>query len=127
MNYVPIEVPQEEEAPQWVKYEEELEINDLPQQLRWRITSRVTKRFNESNVSDCDLLQETLTQIQEYADVGMTVRGTYVQPGKQPPEGDRKLFLSIESTNELAISKAKAEIMRLLKEEFRRQVSYQSN
>lgn len=27
------------------KYEEELEINDFPQQARWRVTSKVSKKF----------------------------------------------------------------------------------
>ena len=45
------------------------------------------------------------------------MRGTYVLKGKQAPEGERKLFLAIESTDELAVSKAKKEVIRLLKEE----------
>ena len=32
-----------------------------------------------------------------------------------PPEGERKLYLAIESTLELAVQKAKVEITRLLK------------
>jgi hypothetical protein len=32
-----------------------------------------------------------------------------------PPEGERKLYLAIESTAELAVQKAKVEITRLLK------------
>lgn len=82
------------------KYEEELEINDFPQQARWRVTSK-----------------EALALICEYSEAGITVRGTYVLPGKQPPEGERKLYLAIESTDELAVSKAKKEVIRLLKEE----------
>ena len=45
------------------------------------------------------------------------ISGTYYGPGKAVPEGDRKLFLAIESTQELAVQKAKVEITRLLKEE----------
>ena len=75
-------------------------INDFPQQARWRVTSK-----------------EALAQISEYSDAGITVRGTYFPPNKPVPEGERKLFLAIESTNELAVQKAKVEIMRLLKEE----------
>jgi ATP-dependent RNA helicase DDX46/PRP5 len=45
------------------------------------------------------------------------VRGTFVPTGKQPPEGERKLYLAIESCSELAVSKAKREITRLIKEE----------
>uniref|UniRef100_A0A1Y1K3C5 Helicase C-terminal domain-containing protein n=1 Tax=Photinus pyralis TaxID=7054 RepID=A0A1Y1K3C5_PHOPY len=82
------------------KYEEELEINDFPQQARWRVTSK-----------------EALAQISEYSEAGITVRGTYVQPGKSPPEGERKLYLAIESTSDIAVTKAKAEITRLIKEE----------
>ncbi|XP_018323834.1 probable ATP-dependent RNA helicase DDX46 [Agrilus planipennis] len=82
------------------KYEEELEINDFPQQARWRVTSK-----------------EALAQISEYSEAGITVRGTYVPSGKNPPEGERKLYLAIESTSDIAVSKAKSEITRLIKEE----------
>ncbi|XP_040165907.1 probable ATP-dependent RNA helicase DDX46 isoform X1 [Anopheles arabiensis] len=82
------------------KYEEELEINDFPQQARWKVTSK-----------------EALAQISEYSEAGLTVRGTYVPPGKNPPDGERKLYLAIESCNELAVTKAKREITRLIKEE----------
>lgn len=40
------------------KYEEELEINDFPQQARWKVTSK-----------------EALAQISEYSEAGLTVRG----------------------------------------------------
>lgn len=82
------------------RFEEELEINDFPQQARWRVTSR-----------------EALAQISEYSDAGLTVRGTYYAPGTKVPEGERKLYLAIEGTNELKVSKARAEIIRLIKEE----------
>ncbi|KAL1123116.1 hypothetical protein AAG570_002204, partial [Ranatra chinensis] len=103
LNYQPKEEDEkaeEEQVETFRKYEEELEINDFPQQARWRVTSK-----------------EALAQIAEYSEAGITVRGTYYVSGKQPPEGERKLFLAIESTNELAVSKAKAEITRLIKEE----------
>ena len=45
------------------------------------------------------------------------MRGTYYAPGAKVPDGERKLFLAIESASELAVSKAKAEITRLIKEE----------
>ncbi|XP_065362719.1 probable ATP-dependent RNA helicase DDX46 [Calliphora vicina] len=84
----------------FTKYEEELEINDFPQQARWKVTSK-----------------EALAQISEYSEAGLTVRGTYVPTGKNPPEGERKLYLAIESCSELAVQKAKREITRLIKEE----------
>jgi len=68
-------------------------------------------------------VQEALSQICEYSEAGITVRGTYYPPNKEPKEGDRKLYLGIEATNELAIQKAKTEIIRLIKEELQRLVS----
>ncbi|XP_076054170.1 pre-mRNA processing factor 5 [Oratosquilla oratoria] len=103
LNYQPRDDREdEEEASEEThhKYEEELEINDFPQQARWRVTSK-----------------EALAQISEYSEAGITVRGTFCPAGKNPPEGERKLFLAIESTSELAVSKAKAEIVRLIREE----------
>lgn len=87
-------------ASSFTKYEEELEINDFPQQARWKVTSK-----------------EALAQISEYSEAGLTVRGTYVPQGKNPPEGERKLYLAIESCSELSVQKAKREITRLIKEE----------
>lgn len=104
LNYQPkeeeVEKDEEEEVQTFHKYEEELEINDFPQQARWRVTSK-----------------EALVQIAEYSEAGITVRGTYYPTGKNPPEGERKLYLAIESTNEFSVSKAKVEITRLIKEE----------
>lgn len=62
-------------------------------------------------------MQEALALISEYSEAGITVRGTYVPTGKAPPEGERKLYLAIESSQELAITKAKSEITRIIKEE----------
>ncbi len=101
LNYQPMEEAAPVDAEQgFKKFEEELLINDFPQQARWKVTSK-----------------EALAQISEYSDAGITVRGTYFLPGKPVPEGERKLFLAIESTSELAVQKAKVEITRLLKEE----------
>jgi ATP-dependent RNA helicase DDX46/PRP5 len=107
LNYQPQNDPAAEAAASsgdaFEKFEEELIINDFPQQARWRVTSK-----------------EALAQISEYSDAGITVRGTYFPPNKPIPDGERKLFLAIESTNELAVQKAKVEITRLLKEELLR-------
>jgi len=105
LNYVPGEGGEPllrpvEEGGVFQKYEEELEINDFPQQARWKVTSK-----------------EALQQISEYSEAGITVRGTYYAPGKPVAEGERKLYLAIESTAELSVQKAKVEITRLLKEE----------
>ncbi|KAG0414824.1 hypothetical protein HPB47_008026 [Ixodes persulcatus] len=114
LNYQPkiieeeeVELPPQKERFQ--KFEEELEINDFPQQARWKVTSK-----------------EAMAQISEYSEAGITVRGTYYPPGKEAKGGERKLYLAIESTNELAVSKARAEIIRLIKEEMvKMQHSYQ--
>ncbi|XP_058853249.1 probable ATP-dependent RNA helicase DDX46 isoform X2 [Acipenser ruthenus] len=114
LNYIPVEKQEEEkqESAQnetLKRYEEELEINDFPQTARWKVTSK-----------------EALQRIGEYSEAAITIRGTYFPPGKEPKEGERKIYLAIESANELAVQKAKAEISRLIKEELiRLQNSYQ--
>ncbi|XP_062976821.1 probable ATP-dependent RNA helicase DDX46 isoform X2 [Elgaria multicarinata webbii] len=114
LNYVPIEKQEEEKQEggqneSFKRYEEELEINDFPQTARWKVTSK-----------------EALHRISEYSEAAITIRGTYFPPGKEPKEGERKIYLAIESANELAVQKAKAEITRLIKEELiRLQNSYQ--
>lgn len=112
LNYQPKLDEEKDDLPRpeaFQKFEEELEINDFPQQARWKVTSK-----------------EAMAQISEYSEAGITVRGTYYPPGKEPKTGDRKLYLAIESTNELAVSKARAEIIRLIKEELvKLQHSYQ--
>ncbi|XP_028941437.1 LOW QUALITY PROTEIN: probable ATP-dependent RNA helicase DDX46, partial [Antrostomus carolinensis] len=105
LNYVPIEKQEEEKQDggqneSFKRYEEELEINDFPQTARWKVTSK-----------------EALQRISEYSEAAITIRGTYFPPGKEPKEGERKIYLAIESANELAVQKAKAEITRLIKEE----------
>lgn len=133
LNYQPKEEEEkeeEEEVETFHKYEEELEINDFPQQARWRVTSKVSIRcylcapvwitffiLSCSFQTLAQILQEALVQIAEYSEAGITVRGTYFPPGKTPPEGERKLYLAIESVNEFSVSKAKLEITRLIKEE----------
>lgn len=72
-------------------------------------------------------MQEALATISEFSEAGITVRGSYFPQGKEPKEGERKLYLAIEATSELAISKAKAEIIRLIKEELIRLVSLVTN
>ncbi|KAJ2833278.1 pre-mRNA processing RNA-helicase [Coemansia furcata] len=77
----------------------ELDINDYPQKARWRATNH-----------------EALSQIIEQTGAAITTRGIYVQPGKPTPEGERRLYLSIESDSERSAEQAKSEIKRLLTE-----------
>ncbi|XP_043925167.1 probable ATP-dependent RNA helicase DDX46 [Protopterus annectens] len=114
LNYVPVDKQDEDKQDggqneSFKRYEEELEINDFPQTARWKVTSK-----------------EALQRISEYSEAAITIRGTYFPPGKDPKEGERKIYLAIESANELSVQKAKAEITRLIKEELiRLQNSYQ--
>jgi len=112
LGYRPQVEEEKEEEPEgetFKRYEEELEINDFPQTARWKVTSK-----------------EALAQICEYSEAGITVRGTYFPPNKEPKGEDRKLYLAIEATSERSISGAKKEITRLIKEELiRLQTSYQ--
>lgn len=82
------------------RFEEKIEINDYSQQARWRVTSK-----------------DTLAQISENSEAGITVRGKHVPANGQLPVGETKLHLAIEATSQLAVNKAKAEIMRLIYEE----------
>ncbi|RXM92731.1 putative ATP-dependent RNA helicase DDX46 [Acipenser ruthenus] len=85
LNYIPVEKQEEEkqESAQnetLKRYEEELEINDFPQTARWKVTSK-----------------EALQRIGEYSEAAITIRGTYFPPGKEPKEGERKIYLAIET------------------------------
>ncbi|CAF4421884.1 unnamed protein product, partial [Rotaria sp. Silwood2] len=81
-------------------FEEELEINDFPQNARSKILSK-----------------ETRTHICEYADVDISVHGQYFPNNKEVTQGDRKLYLHIESSTAYGLQLAKEEITRLIKEE----------
>lgn len=41
--------------------------------------------------------KEALQRIGEYSEAAITIRGTYFPPGKEPKEGERKIYLAIES------------------------------
>ncbi|KAJ2157432.1 pre-mRNA processing RNA-helicase [Coemansia sp. RSA 552] len=77
----------------------ELDINDYPQKARWRATNR-----------------DTLSRIIEQSGAAITTRGIFVPPGRPVPEGERKLYLSIEADTERAAEQAKNEIKRILVE-----------
>ena len=68
-------------------------------------------------------IQEALGIIEEDPDVGVTVKGQYYAPGKEPKEeAERKLFLFIEATSELSLNRAKTEIVRMMKESMQQMV-----
>ncbi|ERM93966.1 hypothetical protein AMTRI_Chr05g69490 [Amborella trichopoda] len=80
-------------------YEAELEINDFPQNARWKVTHK-----------------ETLGPISEWTGAAITTRGQYYPPGKIPGPGERKLYLFIEGPTESSVKKAKAEVKRVLED-----------
>uniref|UniRef100_A0A914HWV7 RNA helicase n=1 Tax=Globodera rostochiensis TaxID=31243 RepID=A0A914HWV7_GLORO len=103
LNYLPSENPAQETEQQVQYFEEELEINEFPQMLRFRVCSR-----------------DSIAQIQEFADVGISVKGTHYPPGKEPKPGqDRKLYLFLEARDELSLRRAKEEIVRIMRETLR--------
>lgn len=115
LGYVAEEKEELEEQVIETVVEEELEINDFPQPVRWRVCSR-----------------ETLGLVQEYSDVFISVRGVFIPPGKKLPkaaEGQpggepKKLHLYIESKTEIGLNRAKQEIIRVLREELKRLASH---
>ncbi|KAI0981529.1 hypothetical protein GJ496_003691 [Pomphorhynchus laevis] len=100
LNYVPKEREGGQDQEDIKVYEEELEINDFPQNARWKVTSK-----------------ETLSHIAEYAEAAITVRGKYFPPGKPPPQGESRLYLILEALTERGLQLAKSEIKRIIKEE----------
>ncbi|KAL7437472.1 hypothetical protein ACHAXH_004207 [Discostella pseudostelligera] len=79
---------------------EELEINDYPQQARWKVTQK-----------------ETTSRLQDEFQTAVTLKGQYVEPGKSPAEGERKLYLHLEAQSSQILLNCIAEIKRLLNEE----------
>ncbi|XP_020577269.1 DEAD-box ATP-dependent RNA helicase 42 isoform X2 [Phalaenopsis equestris] len=80
-------------------YEAELEINEFPQNARWKVTHK-----------------ETLGPISDWTGAAITTRGQYYPPGKFPGPMERKLYLFIEGPTESSVKKAKAELKRVLED-----------
>ncbi|XP_050208052.1 DEAD-box ATP-dependent RNA helicase 42 [Mercurialis annua] len=80
-------------------YEAELEINDFPQNARWKVTHK-----------------ETLGPISDWTGAAITTRGQFFPPGRIPGSGDRKLYLFIEGPSETSVKKAKTELKRVLED-----------
>ena len=81
-------------------YVEELEINDYPQQARWRVTQK-----------------ETTSRLQDEFQTAVTLKGQYVPEGKAPAEGERRLYLHLEAQTSQILQNCILEIKRLLNEE----------
>ena len=79
---------------------EELEINDYPQQARWKVTQK-----------------ETTSRLQDEFQTAVTLKGQYIESGKTPAEGERKLYLHLEAQSSQILQNCILEIKRLLNEE----------
>jgi ATP-dependent RNA helicase DDX46/PRP5 len=71
----------------------EMEINDLPQTARWKVTHKDAAR-----------------EVGELTGCAVTVRGVYVSPGKEVPPGERKLYMVIEGPNQRGVQAARAKL-----------------
>ncbi|KAL1219758.1 DEAD-box ATP-dependent RNA helicase 42 [Cardamine amara subsp. amara] len=80
-------------------YEAELEINDFPQNARWKVTHK-----------------ETLGPISDWTGAAITTRGQFYPPGRIPGPGERKLYLFIEGPTEKSVKTAKVELKRVLED-----------
>ncbi|ETV97170.1 hypothetical protein H310_09968 [Aphanomyces invadans] len=80
-------------------FRDELEINDYPQQARWKV-----------------LQKESSDLVAEITGAAVIRRGTYVAPGRKPNVGERKLYLAIEAGSRQAVAEAKRELQRILDE-----------
>ncbi|XP_061357343.1 DEAD-box ATP-dependent RNA helicase 42-like [Gastrolobium bilobum] len=80
-------------------YEAELEINDFPQNARWKVTHK-----------------ETLGPISDWTGAAITTRGQFFPSGKVAGPGERKLYLFIEGPTEQSVKRAKAELKRVLED-----------
>ena len=55
------------------RWETEVEINDYPQSLRWKVTQK-----------------EAVAEIMQLTETSILVKGAFIQIGRKPPQGDRK-------------------------------------
>lgn len=79
---------------------QEFEINDYPREARWKVTQK-----------------DTTTRLQDEFQTAVTLKGEYFGPGREPAEGQRKLYLHLEATSERILGNCVVEIRRLLNEE----------
>ena len=78
---------------------DDLEINDYPQQARWKVTQK-----------------EAADHVADLTGAAIIARGSYVAPGRKPNAGERKLYLAIEGSSWKSVQEAKRELQRILDE-----------
>lgn len=78
-------------------YFAEMEVNDYPQVVRFKITHK-----------------DTLSTVMEFCAAQLLVKGEYVPQGKALKEGQRRLFIRIDAELEGSVEKALKELRRIL-------------
>ncbi len=79
---------------------QEFEINDYPREARWKVTQK-----------------DTTSRLQDEFRTAVTLKGSYYPQGKDPKEGERRLYLHLEAASEQSVKKCALEIQRILNEE----------
>jgi ATP-dependent RNA helicase DDX46/PRP5 len=79
---------------------QEFEINHYPREARWKVTQK-----------------DTTSRLQDEFQTAVTLKGEYFGPGREPEEGQRRLYLHLEATSERILANCVIEIRRLLNEE----------
>lgn len=127
-------------------YEAELEINDFPQHARWKVSPmtltgelywtpnlhtlvcRTSPGLNNMGDSIRHMTtlvlhtclqvthRETIMTIAELTGAAVITKGLFIPPGKNAPEGERKIYLLIEGPTETSVKRAKQELKRVLEE-----------
>lgn len=79
---------------------QELEINEYPREARWKVTQK-----------------DTTSRLQDEFRTAVTLKGSYFEPGREPRDGERRLYLHLEATSEQALKNCVMEVQRILNEE----------
>jgi ATP-dependent RNA helicase DDX46/PRP5 len=80
-------------------YSTEIEINDYPQNARWKVSNKLA-----------------LDDLMERHECVIYLKGIHVAAGKKVPADERKLYLTVEGRTVMAVRNAKADIRRTLEE-----------
>jgi ATP-dependent RNA helicase DDX46/PRP5 len=80
-------------------FQAELEINDFPQAARWRATHR-----------------STTDAVEEATGAAVIAKGVYVDKGRDPPPGERRMYLLIQGPSADAVRAAKAQLKAVIEE-----------
>ena len=82
-------------------FEVEIEINDYPQQARWKVCALMMSMDPTEvswfiNIGTQVTQKETIAFITELTGAAIIARGSYVPSGRKPNPGERKLYLVSE-------------------------------